>query len=307
MAKNINVYSKMIVPLDSSAFSEKIIGKAIDLAINLGLEVILLNVLSPGEQKLIPVRNNYLNNQVARMHEQIEAETKECSPKNKIKGEVITGQPANEILRYIKNNNINLVGMATHGRSGIGSLTMGSVAYKVMMTSKIPVILVRSVDSKPVTHNKSLTRKIMLPLDGSKQGESVLQPVRTLAEQFGIGRSEVILLSVCEPSPVKSGYPRVAISEGEESAGQKAFIHKLTAQHYLDDLGKQIRTSGIKVSTEVLSGDPAEKIIDHACEIKANLIAMATHGRSGISRFAYGSVAEKVIRSTSTPILIVRP
>ena len=295
------------MPLDGSAFSEKISGNAVDLAVKLGMEIILLSILSPGEKKLLPKRQEYLDSQADIMQKQIEVEAKGSAYKDKVKGEVVMGQPADEILRYIDKNNIDIVAMATHGRSGIGSLAMGSVAYNVVRTAKVPVLLVRSVARKQVAKERLSTGIILVPLDGSKPGESVLQPVQVLAKQFGTENCEVVLLSVCEPSPVKSGYSRVIISEGEASAGKEAFMHRMAAQQYLAKLGKRIKSGGIKVRNEVLTGDPAEKITDYAREIKADLIAMATHGRTGISRLAYGSVAENVIRGISNPIFLVRP
>jgi len=94
----------------------------------------------------------------------------------------------------------------------------------------------------------------------------------------------------------------------QPGAGVPVTVGKMQrqAQRYLDRIAKQLQKKGIKVRTEVLLGNPAEEITSFAERDGANLILMASHGRSGISRWAYGSVADKVFRATCVPILMIR-
>ena len=160
--------------------------------------------------------------------------------------------------------------------------------------------------------------KILVPLDGSKLAECVLPYAEALAQ--GCHTGEVILVSVTERvkgfrvledtgRPVVGpmggwGEPNQVPSDRmiPEAAGK---LEK-QAQRYLDRIAKRMKTNGINASTQVLLWSPAEAIVGFAEETGCDLIVMSSHGRSGPSRWAYGSVAEKVFRATCVPVLMVR-
>lgn len=140
-------------------------------------------------------------------------------------------------------------------------------------------------------------RKILVPLDGSELAECVLPHVKTIAA--GCGVRELMLLRVVEPLP--AGTPPAVDFEVVQKAGLKA------AQEYLDKIKAQLSKEGLNVEAKVLTGKPAETITDFAQRNRVDLIALATHGRSGISRWVFGSVADKLVRSSSAPVLLIRP
>jgi hypothetical protein len=105
----------------------------------------------------------------------------------KVRGELTMGKPADEIVRFAEDNGIDLIMMGTHGRSGVNRWAMGSVAYKVVRGVKIPVWLVRQGVSPDVLEDRLPEKKILVPLDGSNEGEQVLPFVESLAEQWGWG------------------------------------------------------------------------------------------------------------------------
>ncbi len=167
-------------------------------------------------------------------------------------------------------------------------------------------------------------RRIMVPLDGSKLAECVLPHVTATAR--GCGTEEVILVSVTERVPVRQTWRDTSVSLSQKmldlSVGtsvpapdmpqdQPVFVGAVgrmykQAQRYLDRIAKQLRKEGISVRTEVLLGRPAEEIVGYAANNEIDLIIIATHGRSGISRWVMGSVADRVIRSVCVPVLMVR-
>jgi len=218
---------------------------------------------------------------------------------------VIGGSPAEEIVRYVDKNNIDLILMATHGRSGVNRWAMGSVAYKVLRASRVPVWLVRAGMSKEVAEDRLATRTILVPLDGSKLAELVLPHVEALAKQWADGQVEVILLRVCEPPVISADYPPTMPLSWEEHMALETTKCKLVSRPYLAEVEKRLKDAGLKVRQDVPLGNAAEAIIDYSQKHQASLIAMITHGRSGISRWVYGSVAEKVMLGTFTPVLLV--
>lgn len=151
---------------------------------------------------------------------------------------------------------------------------------------------------------KKIYKKVLVPLDGSKLAECILPHVEELARHNMI--EEVILVSVTERIP---GYrPITDYSKPQEERLVPEAVGKLErqAQKYLNRIAKGLETKGIKVRTEVLLGNPAEEIAIYAETKGCDLIVMASHGRSGISKWAFGSVADKVFRASRVPILMVR-
>jgi nucleotide-binding universal stress UspA family protein len=294
------MYSKILVPLDGSKFSEKALSYARGLLGRLRVaEVIMLHVYDPKDKSLTLMRQAYMNKVVDVI--------KSGNVMIRADGEMVAGNPADEILRYADNNGIDLIIMATHGRSGINRWAMGSVTYKVLRASHVPVWLVRSGVSDKIIEDRSSRGKILVPLDGSKEAELVLPHVETLAKQWGVKLMEVVLLRVCKLPAVSSDYPPDMPLSWEEHIEKETLMCKLEAGPYLDGIKKKLKQSGLRVHTEVLAGKPAEKIANYADESDFSLITMVIHGRSGISRWAYGETAESVMIKAYTPIFLVRP
>jgi len=176
-------------------------------------------------------------------------------------------------------------------------------------------------------------QKIMVPLDGSKLAECVLPHVEDLAK--GCNTEEVILVSVTERIGAKAtiAWPREAwrvesaeqarplpISDAQLAAQPPTPLQprpisaipitvgkkQRQAERYLNRIAKRLQKKGIGVGMAVLLGNPAEEITVFAEQTGVDLIVMASHGRSGPSRWAYGSVADKVFRASSAPVLMVR-
>lgn len=145
-------------------------------------------------------------------------------------------------------------------------------------------------------------QRILVPLDGSKLAESVLPHVEAVAKAFKA--SSVTFLRVVEP--VQPHTEADAVISDEESK-KLASAHYLEAKEYLKNLTAQLKWNSIHIRAEVLpTGHPADMIVRFANKNDMNLIVIATHGRSGVLRWFMGSVAEKILRSSSTPILMIR-
>jgi len=140
-------------------------------------------------------------------------------------------------------------------------------------------------------------KKIIVPLDGSELSESVLDHVITIATSCQV--PEVVLIRVREPL---DNSVRVALDAEIASELDQAYHDE--ADNYLKSIAKLLEQKDIAVKTEVLAGNPAKKIIEYSSNNDVDLIIMSTHGRSGVSRIVFGSVADKVIRQTEVPILL---
>jgi nucleotide-binding universal stress UspA family protein len=140
-------------------------------------------------------------------------------------------------------------------------------------------------------------KKILVPLDGSELSESVLNHVVTIATSCQV--PEVVLARVREPldKSVKKTLDAKIFSQLDEAYYDEA-------ANYLEEIATTLKRKGIAVKVEVLSGKPAEEILKYSQRSGVDLIIMSTHGRSGVSRWVFGSVADKVIRQTEIPVLI---
>lgn len=157
-------------------------------------------------------------------------------------------------------------------------------------------------------------RRILVPLDGSKLAECALPHVEELAK--GCGTEEVILITVTEQVQARTRAAEArelygSIDRSEfRGAGDEMTVtfgkKQRQAETYLHRIARKLESKGVKVRIEVLFWPPAEAIASYAKEDGADIIVMSSHGRSGPSRWAHGSVADKVLRSSCVPVLIVR-
>jgi nucleotide-binding universal stress UspA family protein len=144
-------------------------------------------------------------------------------------------------------------------------------------------------------------KKILVPLDGSELAERVLPHVESIAK--GCGVKEVTFLHVAEP------FHQVCDFEGclsQETINSIEADNRAASGSYLSQLTKRTRYDGVSVTPKVITGKPAESIAYYATKNSIDLIIIATHGRSGISRWAWGSVADRVLHSACVPVLMVR-
>jgi nucleotide-binding universal stress UspA family protein len=183
----------------------------------------------------------------------------------------------------------NMIGMSTHGRSGLDWLRFGSVAERVVRRAPVPVLLVRG---SPAWDEGGIGR-ILVPLDGSELSEAVLPVVAGLAGPFDLA---IQLLHVVEqPSP----------APGRGAGGKSAA--EAEAEAYLTAVAARLEARGLRVGATARAGMPAEVIPAVAAETKCGLVAMSTHGRSGLERLFMGSVTERVLRAVTVPVLMWKP
>ena len=151
-----------------------------------------------------------------------------------------------------------------------------------------------------------MNEKILVPLDGSKIGEAALPYVEEIVSKLSPKvKAEITLLQVISPASPPQVSGRAV--EGIPYTANQLEETKDKAAEYLNKAGEALSDKGAKVDVKVGVGSPAEEIVKTADEIGANIIAMSTHGRAGISRWAFGSITDKVLRhEESVPILIVR-
>ena len=209
------------------------------------------------------------------------------------------GPPSEAIVDYAAEGDIRQIVMTTHGRTGISRWTHGSVAERVLQSASVPVLMVRAEEGNlHITPTQVSLRRILVPLDGSTVAEQVLPPATGIAQALD---AKMILFQVpiIHVSGSLSGDWYLPIHGILETATQDA-------EAYLDGVAAGLREEGVTVSTAMRIGGVADSIIGYARANQVDLIAMCTHGRTGLGRWLLGSVADRVLRGSRVPILLVR-
>lgn len=206
------------------------------------------------------------------------------------------GKPAEIIVDAAEQQNAMIV-MATHGYSGLKRWALGSVADKVVHAARTPVLLIRS-GAEPVLVAPPVKR-VLVPLDGSERARSAL-PIAT--EIAGNAHAEMLVLTAAVPQIDMA--PELMPAAALDDASRAMVAEKLRDE--LASVAPALEANDVAVTPIVAEGLPAEVIIDEAKQLDVDMIVMTTHGYTGLRRWALGSIADKVLHATTTPLLLVR-
>lgn len=298
------VYSKILIPLDGSKTAEKVLPHARYLAGKLKIPVHLLAVIDVAEMALHSSSEKkwFIDRMVdygRRSGETYLHRLAAAFPGTIVRYTVEVGHAADAIIEKGASDPAMLIAMATHGRSGLDRYLLGSVAEKVLRGADNPVLLVRASAKVPADEVGFTT--IVVPLDGSERAESILPMVTGLAKKLD---SEVILFRAYHIPP--GTYDGDAVMSGEVYTDMLNALRE-QATEYLDRKATEVRKLGVeRVSTLAEEGFAADEIIDLGNTNPAALIAMGSHGRSGVKRWLLGSVTETVVRHAAGAVLVAR-
>jgi nucleotide-binding universal stress UspA family protein len=318
--KEFNMYHSILVPLDGSPFGEHALPLAMSLARRTGATLQLLNVLTPIatlyaespmfiddqlEQRLrdrqVEAQQKYLD-QVARRIEAV-------SPLKIVKL-IDDGEIAPTIRAQAIRNRSDLVVMTTHGRGPLERFWLGSTADELVRESPVPVLLIRPTEEAVDLTREPSLKHIMVPLDGTELAE------RMLPNAVALGRfldADYTLVRVVQPVGIAApgaetstiGFQVEAMLDRLDTL-QKQIVTE--ARDYLERKAQPMREAGLKVALRVdVAEQPATAILQDAVAPVIDLVALETHGRSGLSRLFLGSVADKVIRGAHVAVLVHHP
>jgi nucleotide-binding universal stress UspA family protein len=292
---------EILVPLDGSELAESVLPYVETVAAKTGAELILLTAVHgheigisgyPGETDI--------RDRSDEVRSYLESRCDELRRRGlPVRSEIHYGPEADAILNAAADHVVDLIAMSTHGRSGIGRWIMGSVADRVLHNTHRPLLLVRARESAGEAVELPAVNKILVPLDGSPMAGAVLPYVRDFAKHLG---ASVVLFQALATTetyvPAEMGHYRLGdlLNKMEEGA-----------HRYLARIAGEMASDGVAARGVVTFGPAVNEIADAAKREGADLIAMATHGRSGVGRWIIGSIADAVVRRTSLPCLVIRP
>ncbi len=300
------MYTSIVVPLDGSAFGKRALPVALALASRSDAAVHLVHVqepiVHPGGGPMYDTRlHNELQREaqadLAAVAEQLSRETS-----LRISAEFLEGPVTPTLQAYLADGRHDLVVMMTHGRGGLSRAWLGSVADGLLRHTPLPLLLVRPGAEWAVDLGEPLFRHVLVPLDGSAMADEVLDHAVSLATPHV---TVYTLLKVVAPLPLLGRpFPN---AEGFNNSSNVDH-ERDAAQLHLANMAKELRVSGVLVETVVVTHpQPAQGILDVAEQQHVDAIALSTHGRGRAARFLIGSVADKVVRGATVPVLVYRP
>jgi nucleotide-binding universal stress UspA family protein len=302
----MNDEGPVIVPLDGSTLAESALPVAVELARLARAELLLVHVHVPLTPEPIyveglPVLDEHLR-PLRRQHEQayLDRHLKAVGGAVRAASLILLGSPAQAIAAHAQAIGASLVVTTTHGRGGLERAWLGSVADDLIRVSPVPLLLIR-----PGTAVSAPFRRLLVPLDGSPLGETILPSATRLA---GIDpEAEIVLLRIVQPvtSALWVADPAVLPAATMAELSRQA---QADAEGYLAEVLRRLGPPRPRARARVATADGvAAAILEVAREEGADLVALATHGRSGFVRLALGSVADKVLRGSPLPVLLHRP
>jgi len=313
------VYKLILACVDGSAFAEQVVPTAVSLAERAGatLELVLVREpmpawaavpdLGPTEVQARQAEERYLADLADRIRgtSKVPLETSLLEPlttsqmsafavRQGLTGDLLNRPVAAAIALHASARQAGLVVLGTHGRGAFSRFWLGSVADEVARSVSMPVLLLRpepGAAPAPAT-----LRHLLVPLDRSPLAEAALAAAAALAKLTGAKLTLFHAVEMVSPFP------------DQPAPGGVAEYWRASGAAYLAEQAERLRAEGLTVEyTAAVSAGPAEAITGAAAQVGADAIAMATHGARGVRRLLLGSVADRVVRSTQLPVLLVRP
>lgn len=300
---------RIVVPLDGSRTAEMALPHAVAIARAADYGLTLLRVVPPpavvnstawtvapavkaweGWEEEVNAEGDYLAVIAERLREMGVVVT----------AKLLEDDPASAIVDYAERHpDVALVVMSTHGRGGLSRWLLGSVAEKVLHALPVPLLLVRSQEGEmlPPEFTPPKYKSLLVPLDGSAFAEQALAKAEEIASAL---RARITLVTAVAEGPVLGELvtPPALPTVLEDEANR--------IRAYLNGVAERLRADGLTVDTRVEQGAPAEVLLHVADTVRADLVVMATHGRSGLPRLWLGSVAMKTVQVCRRPVLLVR-
>lgn len=298
------MYEAILVPLDGSKTAEKVLPYARYLAGKFKVPVELLAVVDVVEiashmtSEKVHFLDTIIEDAVQHSTTYLRGVATTIAGTN-VRCSVEKGRAEDTIIEKAATDKTMLITMATHGRSGLNRFLLGSIAEKVLRGTVNPLLLIRAGDEK--SQGEAMLKSIIVPLDGSELAEAVLPIVADMAKKLDL---EIELFRTYHvPYNVYSG------DEGLYAVNYEELLAGLgdEAVEYLEKKAADLKRLGVaKVQCITKEGLAADEIISLGRKTPDNLIAMSSHGRSGVRRWVLGSVTELVVRHSGDPVLVIR-
>ncbi len=301
------MFSGITVPLDGSPLAEGALPYALALGEALAAPVTLVHVV-PRSFHALDYQMRYDATDeaasLARAAREMEARAASLDrPGRHVDAYAAAGDAAEEIVRHAERGASPCIVMATHGAGGNIHWAFGSVARRVITAATVPTLVVRAGSTPEMPGVPATIRSILVPLDGSDLSRQAVTLAKTIAQRLGAAvtlarivplSTEMYMASPYTPIQMQPDLDEATAAEREAAAADLALIER------------ELRDAGVAATSVVQSGNPADRLLALLADGRYDLVVMSSHGRKGITRWVLGSVAERLVEASHTPVLIVR-
>jgi len=304
------MYKEILIPVDGSRFGERALPVGLGIAAEAGGRVRIVTVITP-----LPMDDTQEDSfqteegrlllavgQAEAYHEELEARLRREGFEVPISYHVEPGQVVDALDRHVRDSGTDLLVMTTHGRGPLRRAWLGSVADGLLRRTPCPILAIRPREGEEPNLRFEAFRHMVITMDGSVEARNILPFAEGLA---GTSMAQLTLLQV-----IPRQYPLTAPYTSHASHGFQGLDAETAvadAEKALDRIAPPLRERGFRVETETVWGaHPAEGILEFVESHDVDVIAMETHGRGGVARLILGSVADKVIRGATVPVLLHR-
>lgn len=298
----------VLVPLDGSAVAECILPYVKMICGAFKATPHLISIADPGLDDAIAARPDtkplveQMETHASKYLQNISADFN--SARLIAQSSVKAGNAGDIIVNTAREINASMIAMSTHGRSGVSRMVYGSVADRVIHDiGDRPIFLVRPPAPGDKTILPSQLKNVVVPLDGSKLGETALPYAIAMAQKMSL---TVHLIQVVNTVQL-SAWGDPTLSGAPTGIGSVELISSIedAAKEYISDTAAAIQSSGVKVMQKVIIGSPTWQIVSYAGKLDDSFVAMTTHGRTGLKRAIMGSVADGIMRESREPVLMI--
>ena len=295
----------ILVPLDGSELAECVLPHVMVVAPVTNARITLVHVMEhshrEGRAPVIDPVDWYLRKRESKMYLEKIARRLQKSDLN-IEHTALEGSPAECVIEFARNNNVDLIALSTHGRSGLSGWNVSSVVHKILLRSCKSTLLVRAYKSSVVNVTEVRYKRLFVGLDCSARAEYILPMAIDLAQFYN---SQLILGTVIQKPQTFQRFP--LSGEDDDLVNQIVRKNQQAASHYFDQLHTQFSPKGLELKTNIIVGDNAiTSLHDMVNEVNADLVMLVAHGHSGERRWPYGSVTSSFIAYGNTSLLIMQ-
>jgi nucleotide-binding universal stress UspA family protein len=295
-------FTRVLVPLDGSTLAESALSAVVELSRRLGVRVTLYHAVERGAPPTVHGdRHLTLPTEAEGYLAGVATWLAERGVAGATRSDADAGDVASRIAAAASREGADLVVLCTHGSGGLRGLLYGRVAQQVLQRGTVPVWLVPP--SAAGRDQVFRCRRVAVPLDGSQTAEVALPVAVSVAAGFD---ADLVLVMVVPTVETVSGERAAATRLMPTAAAAVLDAEAADAAEYLTSLAPTLALQGAEVHTAVERGEPVRTLLEALTRHDADLIVMATHGRSGVGAVWAGSVAQRIIAQSTRPVLLVR-
>lgn len=319
------MFKKILVPLDGSEHSRKIVGWATGLAGALNAEIVLLSVIDPEEIEILEATtraidqssadssgrqvertpSDVIDDAIAQAEKDLQAEADRVTSAGVVaKISVGAGSPAEVIVSEAHAREVDVIAMATRRESALARGVLGSVTDRVLHSTPTPIFTLYPGELHDFADTSSGPARVIVPLDGSTLSESAVQPAVEIAKA---AKAEIVFTEVLRLPFFGVGVAGIEYGAGDYAGDFGIDSQKNEITEYLNGFVQDAEATGLTASANIRTGSPSQQIVDEAAEHENSIVVMGSHGSGGLKRWVVGSVADKVIRSARRPVLVIPP